>query len=71
MRKIIFSKEIYTVQALKATIKEFRNLARLSLIEKKTHIHVRIDGVTNETRDVFEKEFANYALAITVQNLKR
>lgn len=58
-----FNKNFYNLQAVKSTIKAYRELADFKVEEDHKIIKVRVKNVDEEAKGAIEDEFCNYVLA--------
>ena len=61
--RIILHKEIYSEQAIKKTIKSFKNLAIFRLNQKNNYYIVEFQDIRQEVKENFTNEFANFVLS--------
>ena len=64
MQSIKFNKKIYTLEAVKKAVAEFKNLADFGLKEAGNYIEVKIDKIDKGVKNILPDEFANYVLGL-------
>lgn len=62
---VFFSKNFYSLKAIKKAIKSYKELAVFEIKEKNNIIEVKIDNIDKDIKDVIKDEFCNYVLAET------
>ena len=62
-----FHRRLYTATAVHAAIEAYAELARIRLERADAYFVVSFDAIEDEVRDVLLGEFANYALAETIE----
>lgn len=61
---IRFNKKIYSLEAVKKAIEEFKNLASFTVKDFNGNIEVKIDKIDNEYQGILKDEFSNYVLGL-------
>lgn len=61
---ITFSKTFYNLKAINSAIKEYANLGKFNVSDKKNEIAVTIKNIDKDVEDVLKDEFCNYVLAL-------
>jgi hypothetical protein len=65
MITVNFDSSIYSAQAIKKAIRDYRALADLSLQKKNNFIVVKINNIENtKLKPLFAQEFSNYVLSL-------
>jgi len=67
-KKIILNKELYTIEAIKSTIKAFDKLAKFIIEEEKKEYLIRVTEIKTEVKDRICDEFCNYVLYLMKKN---
>jgi len=57
---INFSKNLYSLKAIKSAIKEYQNLADFSFKKTKNYIQVELSNIDKSVRKIIKDEFCNY-----------
>lgn len=65
MNSVKFNKKIYPLNAIKAAIKSYKNLAKFTFKQDKKYLQVILGGVTDEDlKPIIKDEFCNYVLSL-------
>ena len=64
MEVIKIKKEIYSLEAVKRAVEEFKNLAEFKINDSADYLEVQIDKIDNEYKGVLKDEFSNYVLGL-------
>ncbi|MCX6745855.1 MAG: HxsD-like protein [Candidatus Parcubacteria bacterium] len=64
MEVIKFNKKIYSLEAVKKAIEEFKSLAEFKIKDLDKYIEVEIDKIDNEYKGILKDEFSNYVLGL-------
>ena len=64
--EIVFDRAFYSASAVKRAIRDYKNLADFSCLEKKGKLKVKITNIRHEElKPLFREEFSNCVLAWT------
>jgi len=64
MQLIKFNKKIYSLEAIKKAIEEFKNLAEFQIKDSDNYIEVEIDKIDSEYKGILKDEFNNFVLGM-------
>lgn len=67
MTTLRLDRKLYTKSAVNATVEAFSELARITLTTDDRYHVIEMADPDPEVADVIDKEFANFALAETVE----
>jgi len=64
MEVVKFNKKIYSLEAVKKAIEEFKNLAEFKIKDSGAYLEVGIDKIDHDYHGVLKDEFSNYVLGV-------
>jgi hypothetical protein len=67
VRSLRFHHEIYSAQALEATVEVFGEVADIESTQKMPYFEVALTAKDDADEDEVAGEFGNYALALTIE----
>jgi hypothetical protein len=61
-------RKLYTASALRVATEAFSELATIAMEHEKEHYSLTFSAIAPDVQDVLVREFANYALAETIES---
>ncbi len=62
--QINFNKKIYSRQAIKKAIKDYKHLADFEINQNKSYFLIRAGNIQSGLKKIFQDEFSNYVLSL-------
>lgn len=63
-KSISFNKDFYSLESIKKSVKDYKEVATFTIEDKKDVIKVDIDCLDDDFKDLIDQEFCNYVLSI-------
>ena len=65
MPELRFNKNLYKKCVIDTSITAYQGLAEFKVMEEKSYLKVKIEGITPGLKDILPDEFSNYVLTLT------
>ena len=64
-------RKLYAARAVRVAVDAFSELATIELEREEAHFHLTFSAIAPDVSDVLTREFANYALAETIESRRQ